>query len=367
MYYGEKVITGCRMGSVRRWHSRMTLEIKDDKVMLSRKMVDEQEFMSYGRLKGDHLELSLVEAAFLIERERLDAGTSLKDFFKLASIKQPYFDLKYVAYRDLRERGYYVQPSVTDFRLYPRGGRPGEVPASAYVYVLSERVPVPFVDMLDKVQISQNVRKTMLLAIVDEESDLTFYEARTAAMHGKMPAFDEDISGADATLLEDRVVIWDEHDAVGLHRAGFYGKLIDDERLQLSLIECAYLMAHGLPVDDGATNRRFTLKRFVQRAEAIEPAFKLKLHVYTDLRDRGFVVKTGFKFGSHFRAYEEITDVNKIPHSRYLVHALPEDYVVTLPEMSRAIRLAHGVRKRMIFAYCAKGVLQYLDIGRAKP
>ncbi|MDD1721187.1 MAG: tRNA-intron lyase, partial [Euryarchaeota archaeon] len=112
---------------------------------------------------------------------------------------------------------------------------------------------------------------------------------------------------------------------------------------------------------------RFTLKRFIRRAEAIEPAFKLKLRVYTDLRNRGFVVKTGFKFGSHFRAYEEIKDVNRIPHSKYLVHALPEDYTVTPPEMSRAIRLAHGVRKRMIFAYCSKNGLEYLDIGRAKP
>jgi tRNA splicing endonuclease len=38
-----------------------------------------------------------------------------------------------------------------------------------------------------------------------------------------------------------------------------------------------------------------------------------------------------------------------------------------LPEMSRAVRLAHGVRKRMIFAYSGKNGLEYLDIGRAKP
>ncbi len=355
------------MGSVKRWRGTMTFEITGNKVVLSRRMLDEQEFTSYGRVKGDHLELSLVEAAFLIERERLDAGISLKEFFKRASMHQSYFDLKYVVYRDLRERGYYVQPSVTDFRLYPRGGRPGEVPASAYVYVLSERIPLSFDDIVSKVTISQNVRKTMLLAIVDGESDLTFYEAKSATMRGKMPPFNENLSGADATFLEDRVVIWNQDDATALHRTGFYGKLIDGKRLELSLIECAYLMAFGLSIDDGATNKRFTVKRFIHRAEAIEPLFKLKLRVYTDLRTRGFVVKTGFKFGSHFRVYEEVNDVNRIPHSKYLVHTLPEGYTVTLPEMSRAIRLAHGVRKRMIFAYCSKNALEYLDIGRAKP
>jgi tRNA-intron endonuclease len=345
----------------------MAIEIKGDSVTLSKECFEEQDFSYYGRMKGDVLELSLVEAAFLIERERLDLGITLKEFFKVASCIQPYLDLKYVVYKDLRERGYYVKPSVTDFRLYPRGGRPGEGPASAYVYVLSERIPLPFMELVEKVKLTQNVRKKMLLAVVDGESDLTFYAAKTANMQGKMPELALDLAEADATLLDDRVVIWDEHHAVQLYRAGFYGKLVDGKMLQLSLLECAYLMRLGLPVEDGASSRRFTTLQFIRRAEAIEPEFALKLDVYTDLRDRGFVVKTGFKFGSHFRAYEQIEDVDRIPHSKYLVHALPKDFIVMLPEMSRAIRLAHGVRKRMIFAHRGKNALEYLDIGRAKP
>jgi tRNA-intron endonuclease len=207
----------------------------------------------------------------------------------------------------------------------------------------------------------------MLIAVVDGESDLTFYAAKTANMQGKMPQLAPDLAEADATLLDDRVVIWDEHHAVQLYRAGFYGKLVDGKTLHLSLLECAYLMRLGLPVEDGATNRRFTTLQFIRRAKAIEPEFAMKLDVYADLRDRGFVVKTGFKFGSHFRAYEQIEDVDRIPHSKYLVHAIPKDFIVMLPEMSRAIRLAHGVRKRMIFAYRGKKALEYLDIGRAKP
>jgi tRNA-intron endonuclease, archaea type len=345
----------------------MTIEIKGDSVTLSKECFEEQDFSYYGRMKGDALELSLVEAAFLIERERLDLGITLKEFFKIASSIQPDLDLKYVAYKDLRERGYYVKPSVTDFRLYPRGGRPGAGPASSYVYVLSERISLPFLELVEKVKLTQNVRKKMLLAVVDEESDLTFYTAKIANMQGKMPQLAPDLAEADATLLDDRVVIWDEHHAVQLYRAGFYGKLVDGKMLQLSLLECAYLMHLGLPVEDGTTSRRFTTLQFISRAKAIEPEFAMKLDVYTDLRDRGFVVKTGFKFGSHFRAYEQIEDVDRIPHSKYLVHALPKDFIVTLPEMSRAIRLAHGVRKRMIFAYRGNKALEYLDIGRAKP
>jgi tRNA-intron endonuclease len=345
----------------------MVFDIKGEKVVLSKDSFEEQDYSYYGRAKGGVLELSLVEAAFLIERERLDLGITLKEFLKEASRIQPYFDLKYIVYKDLRERGYYVKPSVTDFRIYPRGGRPGTSPASAYVYVLSERISLPFAQLAEKVKLTENVRKKMLLAVVDGESDLTFYVAKNANMQGKMPTFGLDLSQAAATLLDDRVVIWDEQDAEQLYRSGFYGKLTDGKMLQLSLLECAYLMRFGLATEDGATNKRLIPEQFIRRAEAIEPEFSMKLNVYADLRDRGLVVKTGFKFGSHFRAYEQVDDVDKIPHSKYLVHAIPQDFVVTLPEMSRAIRLAHGVRKRMIFAYCRKESLEYLDIGRSKP
>jgi tRNA-intron endonuclease len=346
----------------------MDAQIKDDKVVLQKGAIEElYNYGYYGRLRGETLELSLVEAAFLVERGKLDVGVAFKEFFIRSSVIQPFFELKYIVYKDLRERGYYVQPSITDFRVYPRGGRPGETPASTYVYVMSERIPVPFIDILNKVKIAQNVRKKMMLAIVDEESDLTYYEVKSMSMQGTMPPFAVNLSNADATFLEDRVMLWDERLSRVLFENGFFGKLIDSNRLQISLVECAYLITKGLRVDDGATGKTFSLKQFTRRAMSIEPDFMEKLEVYGDLRERGFVVKTGFKFGGHFRVYTEVRDIMSMPHSKYLVHSLPEGYIVKLPELSRSIRLAHGVRKRMIFAYSQDNRLQYVDIGRAKP
>ncbi len=63
------------------------------------------------------------------------------------------------------------------------------------------------------------------------------------------------------------------------------------------------------------------------------------------MKGKGLLVKTGFKYGSHFRAYEG--DPSK-QHARYLVHAVPEDYTAMWPEVSRAVRLAHGVKKEIL-------------------
>jgi len=76
------------------------------------------------------------------------------------------------------------------------------------------------------------------------------------------------------------------------------------------------------------------------------------------------VVKTGFKYGTHFRVYED--DPEKT-HARYLVHALPEDYSTTWPEMSRAVRLAHGVKKEILFAWVREQGTEYLRLTRVRP
>ena len=87
------------------------------------------------------------------------------------------------------------------------------------------------------------------------------------------------------------------------------------------------------------------------RARQIESDFDLKFSVYRDLRDKSLVVKTGFKFGTHFRVYKQVEGTRKVPHSEYLVHTVPQDHIFLPPVLSRAVRLAHSVRKQMIFAY----------------
>ncbi|WP_340820701.1 tRNA-intron lyase [Methanolobus sp. WCC4] len=326
----------------------------------------------YGRPKGDVLELTLVEAAYLLYKNRLeitldDRTLGFEEFFTEASRRQQFFELKYIVYKDLRERGYYVQPSVTDFRVYPRGGHPGKSQAKMFVYVRSERVPMLLKDLISQYNAALNVRKQMVLAIVDEESDLTYYEVKKADIKGKMDTSLPDGGTIPATMLEDRVLIWDEKTSHLLHENGFYGKPLDNERLQLSLVESAYLLEQGvIEIKEGSENAIVDLAQFSEMASSIEPDFMLKYSAYVDLRSRGFVPKTGFKFGTHFRVYDEVRSIKKLPHSAYLIHAIPQDHEFFLPVMSRAVRLANSVRKQMLYAVGYSSGVEYVDIGRIK-
>jgi tRNA-intron endonuclease len=326
----------------------------------------------YGRPKGDNLELTLVEAAYLLYKKKLDIESQSKvlgfeDFFTEASKMQQQFELKYIVYKDLRERGFYVQPSVTDFRVYPRGGHPGKTPAKSFVYVRSERIPMPLPDLLTSLNAADNVHKQMVLAIVDEESDLTYYEVRKVNIKGGMEGISVPESPIRSTLLEDRVIVWDAASSEHLHQAGFYGKPLDDERLQLSLVESVYLMECScINIESSENGKILDIDGFSGVASSIEPDFLRKYRAYADIRNSGLVPKTGFKFGTHFRVYSQVSLTGKMPHSEYLVHAIPWDHVFMLPVMSRAVRLANSVRKRMLYAVEDRGTIAYVDIGRIK-
>lgn len=343
-------------------------QLKDGKVRLGPEAVQDLYQQGYfGRPRGKGLELSLIEAAYLLDRSRLKLfsdGEELdfKALFELGSSIEKGFEFRYVVYKDLRERGYYVQPGRPDFRVYPRGGCPGKTPAEFYVLVISERMPLPLKEIVEPARVAAQMRKKLMLAIVDEESDITFYEAREKALSGLMG---EPPQSGIATLLEDRVVLWDADASRLLHEHGFFGKPVG-ERLQLSLVESAYLLEKGLIQISDRSSEAVDLQGFSVRARQIEDDFDLKFSVYRDLRDRKLVVKTGFKFGTHFRVYKQVGHLEKVPHSEYLVHTVPEDHVFLPPVLSRAVRLAHSVRKQMIFAYPNEGV-RYLEIRRLKP
>ncbi len=321
----------------------------------------------YGRKKDGVLELSLIEGAYLLYREKIEifskgVSVDFKTFFGIASGRSEDFELRYIVFKDLRERGYYTKMSPIGFRVYPRGGHPGEVPAHIFVYVISERAHLPLTSLIHELNKAVNARKRLILAIVDEESDITFYEIKKITMAGKSQIEPEAVEvPVIAGLVNDRTIVWDQEMSDFLHSSYFFGRKLDESRLQLSLVESGYLLGKQWIRIEHKDVADLDAARFNEYAAGVEPGYMLKYQVYAHLRDNGLVAKTGFKFGTHFRVYKKFkTDT----HSEYLVHAVPMDHAFSLPELSRAVRIANSVHKRMIFGYpdCDGGRVGYLEI-----
>jgi len=318
---------------------------------------------------GGGLELSLLEAVYLVEAGRLEVrrgGTpvTMRELFRRAGRTSDPFEIRYLVYRDLRQRGYVVEEreGAVDFQVYPRGGAPKKTPAKHWVAARSERAVFDLDEILARAKEAAAVRKSLLLAVVDEESDLTYYAVRESEPRGHVPKPELD-SPVVVHFLGDRAMVVDEVQARALHAAGFFGKIVG-RRLQLSLLETTYLLKEGLiEVRNADTDRAIGVSRLVREAKAVQPDFELRLSAYEDLKARGIIAKTGFKYGSHFRAYEGDPDAQ---HAKYLVHALPQGHRGMWPEISRAVRLAHGVKKHILFGEVGDRV-RYVRLERVRP
>ncbi len=321
-------------------------------------------------LSGGGLEMDLMEAIYLVESARLEVvkeeePISLERLVASASSAHRDFEIKYIVYRDLRSRGYLVKPAGEefDFRVFPRGGTPNSSHTKNWVSAISERSVFKIAPFMEGMKRSERTRKELLIAIVDEEGDITYYHADRSEPKGVADMSWEG-PAVRAAMLEDRVMIFDEAPAQRIHDHGFFGKKLG-KVLQLSLIEAAHLMEQGrLEVSTIVSGRKVPLERFKKRALKFQQDFDLRLRAYNDLRSRGLVVKTGFKYGSHFRVYEDDPERS---HARWLVHAVPEDYETIWPEMSRAVRLAHGVKKEILFAWVKEGGTEYMRLSRVRP
>ncbi len=106
-----------------------------------------------------------------------------------------------------------------------------------------------------------------------------------------------------------------------------------------------------------------TTDELIKFGTETQDEFDLRLRTYHDLKKRGLVVKTGFKYGAHFRVYEKSPDDC---HARYLVHAVPASKVTMWPEISRTVRLSGGVKKDILFSRIGDSI-QYLEFKWFRP
>ncbi len=145
--------------------------------------------------------------------------------------------------------------------------------------------------------------------------------------------------------ISGNVVIIKDKKGTKLHEKSHYGNMTE-EGLQLSLIEAVYL-AEKEKITISENGKELSLDELFKKIRK-EDLFS-KYLVFKDLRNRGYIVKTGFKYGSEFRLYER----GKSPgdgHSDYLVKVVSEDYEIKASDFSSYIRVAHGVNKKLLFA-----------------
>jgi tRNA-intron endonuclease len=166
-------------------------------------------------------------------------------------------------------------------------------------------------------------------------------------------------------LADGRLVVWFIDDGRRLFNTDFYGKPLGNpkpkedfnEPLILDLIEGVYLLEKKkIKVVSGG--HKLTLPGLKKLGKEKLGRFDALYAVYRDLREKGFVVTPGIKYGCDFAVYEQGPGID---HAPYIIQVMRRDDPMSATDIVKAGRLASTVRKTFITALPGEEGVEYLE------
>ncbi len=132
----------------------------------------------FGDLKNGKLLLTSYESFYLVEKQKIRVFTKdneqeleLRELVENFSVGKPEIWIKYLVYRDLRDRGYIVRESTKafDFDIYGKG------PLRRLISIVYEGGEASLKKLRKLLQYSDREKKELVLAVVDRRTDIVYY------------------------------------------------------------------------------------------------------------------------------------------------------------------------------------------------
>lgn len=170
-----------------------------------------------------------------------------------------------------------------------------------------------------------------------------------------------------AMFANERVIMENCDEAHELYNKGVYGTVLEDRKIQLSLLEALFLMEKNKIIVLDGKNKEIPFEKYMKKATKIEPNFWIRYSVYKDMRSRGYIVKTALKFGADFRVYDRGIKPGE-DHARWIVYPVHEGATLTWYEFAAKNRVAHSTKKRLMMGVVDdEGDVTYWEIKWMRP
>jgi len=145
--------------------------------------VDDLSSRGYGVTENDELLLTFYEALYLLDKGNMEIENGKGGTVDFQGLLHHYEDTdenawaKYLAYRDLRSRGYVVREGFglgVDFRVYERGGY-GEKTAKYLILSMQEGNPISLENLTRVLKQCQSLKKELVLAVMNRRGEIVYY------------------------------------------------------------------------------------------------------------------------------------------------------------------------------------------------
>lgn len=161
------------------------------------------------------------------------------------------------------------------------------------------------------------------------------------------------------------IVSSNSSEAHQLFKKSVFGELING-KIQYSLVESLFLVEKG-KMEIFIQNKKLENETLLKKFQRIDKKFQLKFYVFSDLRKKGYVVKTALKFGADFRVYDKGTKPNN-KHAKWLIFVESEMNKLTWHEFSAKNRVAHSTKKKLLLGIVdEESDVSYYEVSWIKP
>lgn len=133
---------------------------------------------SFGELREGKVTYSLYEVLYLLDKKQVKVIKNNKEI-KFSDLLKKADSSLYQVFKDLRKKGSIIKEGLkfgTDFRVYEKGYKPGKTHAKYLLYILNSNQKLSPKDLAAKARIAHSTNKILLLAILDSEGDISYYE-----------------------------------------------------------------------------------------------------------------------------------------------------------------------------------------------
>lgn len=139
--------------------------------------------LKFGEKLDDKILYSLPEALFLVQNKKMEISNHQNKKLTQKEILNKFqridkkFKTKYLVFKDLRKKGYIVKTALkfgADFRVYEKN----KDHSKWICFTSSENQTLTWQDFSAKNRVAHSTKKNLLIAIVDEEGDVSYYEVK---------------------------------------------------------------------------------------------------------------------------------------------------------------------------------------------
>jgi len=136
-------------------------------------------------------------------------------------------------------------------------------------------------------------------------------------------------------------------------------------RVEYSNVEGLYLISCGR-MEVVVSGKPLGEEKLMARLKRKDKKIEIKFDVFSDLRRKGYIVKTGLKFGAEFRVYDKGVKPGR-DHAKWILYTVRESDKIEWHDFSAKNRIAHSTKKNLLIGIVdEEGGIVYYEVGWIK-